>query len=222
MDNSNRPELRAYIGATGSGKGVSIREYLQETKPARFVAWDPLQEFGGYGRTVRTIPELCKVLKAKRFAVAFDPGEDQSTHAAKFDLVCRAVFEAGDLAFHVEELNGVTRASWAPQPWRRVTKQGRHKGLRLSAGTQRPADCDKDFFSGLTYCRVFTLRFRQDKAVMADLFDVPYAEIAALSTVETQTATHTVTTINCLERDWRTGQSGKKTIVLKKKRGGPT
>lgn len=222
MDNSNRPELRAYIGATGSGKGVSIREFLQESKPPRFVAWDPLQEYGGYGRTVRTIPELCQALKAKKFAIAFDPGPDMSKHAKLFELVCLAVFAAGNLLFHVEELNGVTRNSWSPPAWRRLCKQGRHQGIGLSAGTQRPADCDKDFFSGLTYCRVFTLRFKADKVVMADLFDVSYAEISELTTVETVTATHIVTTINCLERDWRTGQSGKKTIVLRKKRGGAT
>lgn len=218
MDNRNRPDLRAYIGATGSGKGVSIREHLQESKPARFVAWDPLQEYSGFGRVVRSLPELCKALKAQRFAVSFDPGPDADSYAAKFDLLCRAVFAAGNCTFMVEELNGVTRASWAPPSWRRITKQGRHQGLRVIAATQRPADSDKDFFSGLTYCRVFTLRFRQDKAVMADLFDVPYSEIAALTTVENDTAT----TINCLERDWRTGQSGKKTIVLKKKRTAPT
>lgn len=218
MDNSNRPDLRAYIGATGSGKGVSIREHLKESKPTRFVAWDPLQEYSGFGRVVRTIPEVCQALKAKRFAVSFDPGPDPDTYAAKFDLLCRAVFAAGNCTFMVEELNGVTRASWAPPSWRRITKQGRHQGLRVIAATQRPADCDKDFFSGLTYCRVFTLRFKADKAVMADLFDVPYAEIAGLTTAESDTAT----TINCLERDWRTGQSGKKTIVLKKKRGGAT
>lgn len=218
MDNTNRPELRAYIGATGSGKGVSVREYLDATKPLRFVAWDPLREYTGYGRRVTTIKELCEAIKSPRFAVAFDPGPDPDTHAKKFDLLCRAVFSAGNLTFLVEELNGVTRASWAPPSWRRVTKQGRHRGLKLVAATQRPADCDKDFFSGLTYARVFTLRFRQDKQVMADLFDVPYSEIAALTTVESETKTHIVTTINCLERDWRTGQSGKKAIVLRKKR----
>ena len=99
MDNSNRPDLRAYIGATGSGKGVSVREHLKATKPDRFVAWDPLQEYAGFGRTVKSIPELCQALKAKRFAVAFDPGPDPDTYAAKFDLLCRAVFAAGRCTF---------------------------------------------------------------------------------------------------------------------------
>lgn len=222
MDNTNRPDLRAYIGSTGSGKGVSVREHLKATRPDRFVAWDPLGEYGGFGRRTSSITEVCQLLKGPRFSVAFDPGPNPDAYADKFDLLCRAVFAAGRCTFLVEELNGVTRASWAPTSWRRITKQGRHQGLRVIAATQRPADCDKDFFGGLTYCRVFQLRFRPDKVVMADLLDVPYSQVAELVTTEHETATHQVTTINYLERDWRTGQSGKNTITLKKPKARPT
>lgn len=218
MDNTNRPDLRAYIGSTGSGKGVSVREHLKATKPERLVVWDPLHEYGGFGRSVSSVAELCQALKGQRFAVCFNPGPDVTTYADKFDLVCRAVFAAGNCTFLVEELSQVTRASWAPQSWRNVTKRGRHQGLRVIACTQRPADTDKDFFGGLTYCRVFQLRFRADRAVMADLLDVPLAEVSALSTVESDTGT----VINCWERDFRTGQSGKKTMTLKRPKARPT
>ena len=222
MDNTNRPDLRAYIGSTGSGKGVSVREHLKATKPDRLVVWDPLHEYGGFGRTVATIPELCQALKAQRFAVCFNPGPDVDSYAKKFDLVCRAVFAAGRCTFLVEELSQVTRASWAPQSWRNVTKRGRHQGLRVIGCTQRPADTDKDFFGGLTYCRVFQLRFRPDKVVMADLLDVPYSQVAELATVEHETATHQVTTINYLERDWRAGTCGRNAIKLRRPKGGAT
>lgn len=222
MDNSNRPDLRAYIGSTGSGKGVSVREHLKATKPARFVAWDPLSEYGGFGRVVRTIPELCAALKAERFAVCFNPGPDVDQYAAKFDLVCRAVFAAGRCTFLVEELSQVTRASWAPQAWRQITKRGRHQGLRVIGCTQRPADSDKDFLSGVTYVRCFGLRWKSDRQVMAEVLDVSLAEVSALATVESETAGHIVTTINCWERDFRTGQSGKKTMVLRTKKDAAT
>lgn len=223
MDNTNRPDLRAYIGSTGSGKGVSVREHLKATKPDRLVVWDPLHEYGGFGRTVTTIPELCQALKAPKFAVCFNPGpDDGKRHAKLFDLVCRAVFSAGRCTFLVEELSGVTSASWAPQAWRNITKRGRHQGLRVIGCSQRPADTDKHFFSGLTYCRVFQLRFRPDKVVMADLLDLSYSDVSALVTTEHETPTHIVTTINCFERDWRAGSSGKKTIVLKKPKGAAT
>ncbi len=222
MDNSNRPDLRAYIGSTGSGKGVSVREHLKATKPERFVAWDPLHEYGGFGRTVSNLAELVQAMKAPRFALCFNPGGDVDAYAKKFDVVCRAVFAAGRCTFLVEELSQVTKASWAPQSWRNVTKRGRHQGLRVIGCTQRPADTDKDFFGGLTYCRVFQLRFRPDKVVMADLLDVPYAEVAALATTEAETSTHQVTTINYLERDWRAGKSGKNHITLKRPKTGAT
>jgi hypothetical protein len=222
MDNTNRPDLRAYIGSTGSGKGVSVREHLKASKPDRLVVWDPLHEYGGFGRTVTTIAELANAMKAPKFALCFNPGPDVDAYAKKFDLVCRAVFAAGRCTFLVEELSQVTKASWAPQSWRNVTKRGRHQGLRVIGCTQRPADTDKDFFGGLTYCRVFQLRFRPDKVVMADLLDVPYSQVAELATVENESGTHQVTTINYLERDWRAGTSGKNTIVLKRPKRGAT
>ena len=38
---SERNGLVIFTGATGSGKGVSIREHLEATKPARLLVWAP-------------------------------------------------------------------------------------------------------------------------------------------------------------------------------------
>lgn len=215
MDNSNRPDLRAYIGATGSGKGVSIREHLDKLKPPRRVFWDPLGEYGHYGKTVTTIKALCEALKADKFAVCFWPGPNAQEFAGKFDLFCRAVFSAGNCFVHIEELNDVTNPTHAPPAWRRISKQGRHQGLSVCVGTQRPADCDKAFLSGVTYVRVFTMRFKKDKQVMAELLEIQYSEVQDLYTVEKDNGT---TVINCYERDFRTGQRGPKTITLTRKK----
>lgn len=215
MDNSNKPDLRAYVGATGSGKGVSIREHIESERSDRRVFWDPLGEYGKYGVTVSTIPALCAELKKKKFGVCFYPGPDLDKFGPKFALFCRAVFAAGDCFVHIEELSDVTKPSYAPPPWRRITKQGRHQGLRVCAGTQRPADCDKAFLSGTTYVRVFTMRWKKDKEIMAELLEIPYAEVAALTTIEKDDGT---TVINCYERDFRSGARGQKTITLKRKK----
>lgn len=214
MDNSNRPDLRAYIGATGSGKGVSIREHLKAAKPARLIVWDPLREYGEFGRYVSTIPDLCKAIAGDSFAAIFWPGAEVEKFAAKFDLFCRAVFAVGNCTVHIEELADVTTPSHAPPSWRRITKQGRHRGLRVMAGTQRPADCDKAFLSGVTYIRAFTLRWPKDKKVIADCMGEPLAEIDSLTTVEKGAATH----ITYIEKDFRAGTRDRKTIVLKGKK----
>lgn len=215
MDNSNKPSLRAYIGATGSGKGVSIREHLKREKAARLVIWDPLREYGEFGRYVTSIADLCKALASQKFGVCYFPGGDPDTYADKFELFCRAVFSAGNCTVHVEELASVTRPNYAPPGWRRITKQGRHRGLRVIAATQRPVDCDKDFLSGVTYIRVFYLRWARDKKLMAECMDEPLEEISSLTTVEKEDGS---THITYLERDFRAGKRDRKTIVFKRKR----
>lgn len=215
MDNSNKPSLRAYIGATGSGKGVSIRDYLKAEKPARLVIWDPLREYGQFGRFVTNIPDLCKALAAPAFKVCYWPGKEEKSYAAKFDLFCRAVFSAGNCTVHIEELAQVTTPSHAPPSWRRITKQGRHQGLRVIAATQRPVDCDKDFLSGVTFIRVFYLRWGRDKKLMAELLEEPLSEVLSLSTVEKPDGS---TVITYLERDFRSGHRERKSITLRGKK----
>lgn len=215
MDNSNKPSLRAYIGATGSGKGVSIREHLKTEKPARLVIWDPLREYGQFGRFVTNIADLCKALDAPKFAVCYYPGKNEKLYADKFDLFCRAVFSAGNCTVHIEELAQVTTPSHAPPSWRRISKQGRHQGLRVIAATQRPVDCDKDFLSGVTFIRVFYLRWQRDKKLMAELLEEPLQEVASLTTVEKPDGS---TVITYLERDFRNGHRERKTITLRGKK----
>jgi len=219
MDNSNKPSLRAYIGATGSGKGVSIRDHLKREKTSRFVCWDPLREYGAFGRTVATISDLCRELAKPAFSVCFWPGAEVGAFAPKFDLFCRAVFAAGNCTVHIEELADVTTPSHAPPSWRRITKQGRHRGLRVIAATQRPADCDKAFLSGVTYIRAFMLRWPKDKKVIAECMDEPLSEVSSLSTVEKNDGS---TAITYLEKDFRQGIRERKTITLRPKKHGAT
>ena len=213
MDNSNKPSLRAYVGATGSGKGVSIREHLKKEKAARIIVWDPLGEYADFvKKTTSSLAEVAKSAKGESFAVAYYPGPNAETYKSKFAMFCRIAFAAGNLVMMVEELADVTSPSYAPPAWRQCTKKGRHAGLRIVAATQRPADLDKHFLGGCTYIRCFTLRFPADRKAMAGAMDVPIAQIAGLMTTEADG----VTTINYVERDFREG----KTTIGSKKIGG--
>lgn len=210
MDNSNRPDIRAYIGATGSGKGVSIREHLKRDKPARLIVWDPLNEYGKFAQPVSTLAALAQAVKAPRFAVAFAPGANPKEFAAKFAMFCRIAFAAGRLKLLVEELADVTGPSFAPLEWRRCTTQGRHRGLQIVAASQRPAQVDKQFLGGCTYIRCFTLRYPADRAAMAGAMDVPVTDIASLSTIENAAGT----VITYIEKDFRDGKTQRNTIKL--------
>lgn len=215
MDNRNRPDIRAYIGATGSGKGVSVREHLKRSRPKRLLVWDPLGEYGEFCRvTSGDLQAVAAACKGAAFAVSYWPGADPTRYAERFALFCRIAFAAGNCCVLVEELADVTGPSYAPQPWRRLTTQGRHRGLSVIACSQRPAQVDKQFLGGCTYIRCFTLRYPADRAAMAGCMDVPIADVARLATTE---GARTVS-INFLERDFRTQKTTAGTINLPLKR----
>jgi hypothetical protein len=208
MDNSNKPELRAYVGATGSGKGVSVREWLRAAKASRLLIWDPLGEYADFVKTrTAKLGDVARAAQAKTFAIAFYPGPDVRTYADKFAMFCRIAFAAGNLVLMVEELADVTSPSFAPMAWKQCTKKGRHAGLRIVAATQRPADIDKHFLGGCTYIRCFTLRFPEDRKAMAGAMSVPVADLAELMTVEEGGST----VLNWIERDFRTGKTTRGT-----------
>jgi hypothetical protein len=214
MDNSNRPSIRAYVGGTGSGKGVSVREHIKRTKPARLLVWDPLGEYGYCCRLVTSdLAAVAKAVKAGNFSVAYWPGPDAGKFAEKFALFCRIAWSAGNCDVLIEELSDVTTASFAPQPWARLVRQGRHRGLRLIGCTQRPAKVDKDFLGNTTYVRVFQLNWPDDMQVMAKLVRAPLVDVEALVTTEGERATE----IRFIEREKATGKTTPGTIRLVRK-----
>jgi len=214
LSNANRPDVRAYIGATGSGKGVSIRQHLKATRPARLLVWDPLAEYSKFAKPAPSLAAVVAVIaKAGRgpFAVSFtlpDGGDAKRS----FALLCEIARRAGDLTFLVEELADVTTPSYAPPAWRRISTQGRHAGLRVIAASQRPAFVDKAFFGNCTYVRCFTLREEADARRMASALGVPLETIRQLQTIEGARST----VITYVERDFRTGESGRHSVTLKR------
>lgn len=211
MDNTNEPSIRAYVGASGSGKGVSVRDHLKKTKPGRLLVWDPLNEYGQFCKT-RTgdLAAVARACAEKAFTVSYWPGPSAAKFAERFDLFCRIAWSAGTCAVLVEELSDVTSPSHAPQPWARLVRQGRHRGLHLIACTQRPAKVDKDFMGSATYIRTFTLRYPADRREMAAVMGASNADIDGLHTTKGEKATE----IHFVERDFRAGPARKGCIRL--------
>lgn len=216
-----RADIRAFVGATGSGKGIGIREHLARDKPARLMVFDPMHEYADLAgvRVVQTVGQVIAAMRGKKtFRVVWQPDDETDYEGkpfkAQFALFCKTAFQVGDLWLLVEELELVTRPSWAPAAWRNCTKRGRHQGLVILAATQRPADADKAFWSSCTLIRCHALREAGDVDRMAKALKVPYEVIDKLVTTEDSP---TQTTITYYEKDFSGGVSGEKTIV--KRRG---
>lgn len=212
----NKPRIEAYIGASGSGKGVSINHRLRELKPARLLIWDPRDEYEGHAKPYSSLTDLLKSVRGRSrapFKARFVPGSGANLGDA-FGLLCDVAFTAGEMVFLAEELSDTTTASHAPAAWRRVITQGRHKGLHVIGAAQRPALIDKTFLGNATYIRCFTLRYRDDRLAMSRALDVPEAEVSALQTVEDELKGKTE--IQYIERDFRSGVCQRGRIVLRR------
>lgn len=212
MSVKNKPQIEAFIGASGSGKGVSILRRLKELKPARLIIWDPRSEYAGQATSVKTLPALVKAVGeagAGPFRLRYVAGPALKLPDA-FGLVCRLAFEVGDVVFVAEELSDITTASHAPASWRQCITQGRHKGLHIIGAAQRPALIDKTFLGNCTFIRCFTLRYRNDRQAMAQSMDVPEAQISELQTDDDGRKVR----IRYLERDFRAGYTQGGTINL--------
>lgn len=197
----NKPKIEAYIGASGSGKGVSVNARLRELKPPRLLVWDPRDEYKGHARPFTSLSALVKAFQqagGRPIRARYIPGAALKLPDA-FGIVCKLAFNAGELVFLAEELSDTTSASHAPAAWRQVITQGRHRGLHVIGCAQRPALIDKTFLGNATYIRCFTLRYHDDRQAMAKALDVPLQRITELQTTETERRTD----IHYLERDFR-------------------
>ncbi len=181
----NRPKIEAYIGASGTGKGVSINRRLAALKPKRLVIYDPRDEYEAQAQAVRSLPELVKVCAKKgAFRVRYVPAGNVKPMDA-FGMVCDLVFAAGDLVFVAEELSDVTTPSFAPPSWRRLTTQGRHRGLHILGAAQRPSLIDKTFLGNCTHVRCFALGYATDVRAMAAEMRCDPGHIERLATEDT-------------------------------------
>lgn len=174
-----RAAIEAYIGATGSGKGLAINRRLAELKPRRLLIWDPCGEYGAWAGAVHTLADACRAfLRAGGgpVRVRYVP-DGRIKMGDAFGVLCQLAFSAGDCVFVAEELSDVTTASWAPPAWRRCNTQGRHRGLHIIGATQRPALIDKTILSNATRIRCGALAYDSDSRAMAAVLRRPVDEV---------------------------------------------
>lgn len=217
MSVTNKPQIEAYIGSSGSGKGVSIKARLKTLKEWPLIIWDPRDEYGDFAKqtSMDGIVEACRKIKRGGVPMVRYVHDGKSPLEEAFATVCALAFTTGNLVFLAEELSDVTTASRAPPEWKRVITQGRHQGLLVMGAAQRPALIDKTFLGNCTYVRCFTLRYAMDRKAMAQAMDVDIESISELETTDDETTGRV--TINYLERDFRSKLLQNGVIKLKRK-----
>lgn len=171
IDVSQKADIFAVMGATGSGKSVAIKAELRKRKARRLVIFDPEEEYLAFGRRVERLADVVSVLSQcghdKGFRLVFVPHADPAKAEAQFEVLCRAAFHAGNVLLVAEELAAVTKPTKAPVGWGMASTRGRKRGVSIIGASQRPAQIDKAFLSGCTRVRSGRLLYEDDAQVMA-------------------------------------------------------
>lgn len=177
-----RADITAVFGATGSGKSLYVRTRIGAAR--RLIIFDSMGEYRAEGvRVVTTARGLIDAIRAggKEFRLAFVPASADKVRAEQFAFVCDVAYRVRNLMLVVEELRFLTRPSWAPMEWARITSQGRHARLTVIGTSQRPASVDKDFVGNCTRVRSGRLAYDEDARAVAKVLRVPDVTLLGLA-----------------------------------------
>lgn len=189
-------ELEARIigvmAASGSGKGVWVKQLMRDEQPQRLVIWDfknEYQEFTGErakAKCKKTLSEVHKAMLAAgdgplriRYAPRNLQGGDKAIRR-EFEALCSFVQAWENCWFLVEELSNVTMPSWAPPAWRMMVTGGRHEGITIIGVSQNPAQIDKQFLSNCTLIHVGQLHEHAHRVAVERSMDVMPGELSDL------------------------------------------
>lgn len=173
------------VGASGTGKGVWVKQHLRREKPRRLVVWDFKKEYGDFAGL---LPSLRAVQKAMLKAGAEGParlaycpvGSGEKALRKEFEGLCELVYAWEHCTFIAEELANVTTPGWAPGAWRKMTTSGRHAGIHIIGATQTPALVDKTFLGNCTLIHAGPLREYAHRVAVARSMDVDEGRLARL------------------------------------------
>lgn len=180
----NRAAIYGIVGKSGSGKGLCVKGEIIKRWRGPILVWSPLEDSDNYtevikGIVCRTIAEVVSAIQHRHKRIVIRAGE-AGDMKAQFDRFCRVAWELVGWMVIVEELSQVTKASWAPQSWKKLTTAGRHRGLTIVGICQRPAQVDKDFFGNCSTIRCYKVGFMADAKSMADVMFCTPQDILAL------------------------------------------
>ncbi len=169
-------DIVGVFGGSGTGKTWRMRAITKRDK--RLIIWDVMGEYDVRMQVVDTMPELLEVVRSGSFRVSYRPSFDEL--ASEFSRFCRVAYAVGRLRAVVEELNQVTKPSYAPPDWLNLCSRGRHRGVRIAGASQRPAQVDKGFIGNMTEVYAGRLPYKNDWKSLEPLLGVDAAKLATL------------------------------------------
>lgn len=179
---TNKANIVAVMGGSGSGKSTFIKREIDRLKPKRLLVFDVMHEYDDKGQPVKLCGELAQLARSPSFKLVFQP--NSANIQQQFNFFCKLAFEIGNCLMVVEELNRVTEATRAPPHWQDCTSRGRHKGLMIYGASQRPAGVDKDFFSNATKIRTGRLNFAADIKTLSNAIGCSQLQLKVLAPLE--------------------------------------
>lgn len=194
IDVTHRADIRAIMGASGTGKSHYIKAEL--AKANRAMVWDMEDEYDNVPAvSLAELPAALHRAGRGNFRYRVIPSADADQRQKEFDLFCRAAMAVGNVLILAEELRFVTQPNKAPAGWAGVVLRGRKRGLQVIGASQRPASIDKDFLSNATFIRCGALGYPADRQAVAAVMGIDQAEIADLTGFQAISWTRTPRTI---------------------------
>ena len=173
------------MAASGTGKGVWIKDQLRQLAPKRLIVWDFKKEYQEFAPLVPNLETIRRgMLKAGAdgaYRAAYRPQSfGDKAMRREFEMLCSLVQAWEHCTFVVEELSNVTMPSWAPPAWRMMSTGGRHEGIHLIGVSQNPASIDKQFLSNCTLIHVGPLHEHAHRNAVEKSLDVEPGSLAEL------------------------------------------
>jgi hypothetical protein len=134
-------------GRKGSGKSSLTREILSHT--ARLFLFDTMGEHHWVPEQFDDLAEAQVFLweraqHAGDFCASFISESAQAKALeSDFSEVCITIYEVGNITFAVEEIPMLSQPQWVPEPFDRIVRLGRHRGINLLYTAQRIAECPR-------------------------------------------------------------------------------
>jgi hypothetical protein len=198
MSASNKAHIWGVLGASGTGKGLWVKQSLAKLKPKRLIVWDYMNEYDAFAPSVATLGALqAQLIVAKKgpFKARYVPrGSSDKQIKAEFEVVCNLVYAFANCVYVAEELANVTNPSYAPAAWRKMTTTGRHMGIHIIGTSQSPAFIDKAFLGNCTLIHCSALREASHRKAVSKSADIPQSDIDSLQPLE------------WIEKDWSSGE----------------
>jgi hypothetical protein len=120
-----------------SGKTTFSQQKLLKNTD-RYIVFDPMSEFDGFGHVVKTVKEFAEAIK--KYPQLIVRPEDDSVLQLEMFVYTIQKLDLEDLLFVLDEANQYLESRKLPHYMGKLWRQGHKKGIGICLLTHRPAD----------------------------------------------------------------------------------